>query len=485
MSQRSVLVVGAGVTGLCTAIFLARQGIPVEIWEASELPGGLLCPVPFAGTPCDLGSHRVHGDALPLLQAAAPSLPWAQRPRHGRLIFSDDGRDAQLAPRTPPFDQRPAAGWQARPRHVPYPLQLQGFLQGLGPRLSARFGVSFLRREASLRKFLRWEADRAVKAAHADDEHHDPGFEHFVRERVGHAAYEAFYQPYVEKVWGLPAQAISKTVAKKRVSTAQPMAVLRGALRATLKRHHDPAATFLYPPQGIGSLIDALCAEATTLGVRLHLGRRFDASAVDPPQRVVYTGHVGDLLPEDAADCFGHRGLYLIFLAFPTQTMGSVDTYYAPGRSLWFGRVSVPNHFAPGLIRGTQTLLCVEIPEGTWGSGQDFTQPDYLAELLRQLQWAGILTQPSLQPSAVAQRFLPRVYPLYQRGWLAHWRRELHGLARRSSVFPAGRQGLFLHCNIDHCVQIAKDVSQHLLRDGSSLDWIARCDAYLDVRVRD
>ena len=479
MNHEPILVVGAGVTGLCTAIFLARHGARVEIWEAESQPGGLLAPVSVQGVPCDLGSHRVHSEALPILRAAAPSLAWAHRPRSGRLIFGD----GPPARRTPPF---PAASDERRrsdTRHVPYPLRLHGFLRGLGPQVAARFFVSFLRREASLHKFQRWEADRStIGDEHATD---DPGFEQFVRERVGDAAYRAFYQPYVEKVWGLSAAEISKTVAKKRVSTAQPLSLLREAWRASLRRSPADAAPFLYPPQGIGALIQALCVEAEALGVRIVYGQRYAAAAGAAFSRVVYTGHLSDLVAPEAAPRLGHRGLYLLFLALPMPSLGPVDTYYSPGPGLWFGRVSVPSNFAPGLVPAGLSLLCVEIPEGTWGPQQDFTQPAYLAELLRQLRQAAILPAGTPSPIEVVQRFVPRVYPLYRRGWLGPFRRELAEIARHDRIFPAGRQGLYLHCNIDHCVQIAHDLAQHLLRGGSGRDWLARCDAYLDLRVRD
>ena len=481
MSHEPILVAGAGVTGLCAAIFLARHGQRVEIWEEAAQPGGLLVPVPFQGVPCDLGSHRVHGDALPILRAAAPTLQWTQRPRNGRLIFCD----GPPADRSPPFAAAPDRVPFGTSRHVPYPLRLHGFLHGLGPRVAVRFGWSFLRREASLRKFLRWERERRASSRSDVQSTDDPGFEHFVRERVGDAAYRAFYQPYVEKVWGLPAAAISKTVAKKRVSTAQPLSVLRDALRSSLAGRSASAASYLYPPQGIGALIDALHAEARGLGIVLRCGQRFSFEAARAFSRIVYTGHLRDLLRPQSTFSLDHRGLYLIFLAFPVPSLGSVDTFYVPGRSAWFGRVSLPNNFAPGLAVRDQSLLCVEIPEGTWGPAIDFTQPAYRDELFRQLGRAGIVPKGTPPATAVLQRFIPRVYPLYRRDWLAAWQRAVHDIAQRGHIFPVGRQGLFLHCNIDHCVQMAHDVSQHLLSDRSSQDWAAHSERYLDVRVRD
>src|SRR5262245_194817 len=101
---RRVLVIGAGISGLTAALMLARRGISVEIWEASEAPGGLLRPVEFRGVQCDLGSHRLHPEAFPVVGELTSDLHWLERPRRGRLVL--------------------------RGRQLGYPIQLTSFLRG-------------------------------------------------------------------------------------------------------------------------------------------------------------------------------------------------------------------------------------------------------------------------------------------------------------------------------------------------------------------
>ena len=47
--------------------------------------------------------------------------------------------------------------------------------------------------------------------------------------RVGGPAYEAFYRPYAEKVWGIDPTELSQTVAKKRLSTTAPWRLVASA----------------------------------------------------------------------------------------------------------------------------------------------------------------------------------------------------------------------------------------------------------------
>lgn len=451
-----VLVVGAGVTGLTTALFLRRAGYDVEVYEAAAQPGGMLTPMQFRGIACDLGSHRVHGESLPLLKRASPRVDWQTRPRRGALVLNQ--------------------------RHIGYPLRLSGFLRGLGPLQAARFGLDFLTRRSSLQKFESWEKDRAALDPHGAADA-DLGFERFVRERVGESAYQAFYRPYAEKVWGLPASELSTVVAKKRISTAHPLSVLVETAKRALGGK-KPSATFEYPRLGMGALIAALVLEAQAEGVTLHFNRRFAPEDRADPRfsRILYSGNIADLVP---AQALAHRGLYLIYLAFPVAPWTDVDTFYAPEGRYAFGRVSMPANFSPAMVlraAKNETVLCVEVPEGRWGQGRDFASDSTL--ICAQLMSAKILPR-GLKPVAAQQVYLPHVYPLYRRGWLASWTQAMRELARDGRIFPIGRQGLFLHCNIDHCVQIAADLCAHLVADGSAIDWAQRAEQYLDLRVRD
>lgn len=437
---RRALVIGGGVGGLSSAIELRRRGWEVRLWEAQEALGGMMRPFQFRGVRCDLGSHRLHASALeePLLRELAPELGLATRRRNGRIVLGG--------------------------RHIPYPLRLGGLLRGLGPRRAAAFcaGAAWERRP----RLDRWETDRTRPDAP------DEGFERFVVRRVGWAAYDGFYRPYAEKVWGIPPSGLSRTVAKKRVSTARPT-------RHLLKR---AAGTFLYPQRGMSRLVSSLAACAHAAGVDIDCGRSMrapsDATGSDV-DLVLHSGYLKAIAPETTLD---HLGLYLVFLALPTSRLGDVDTWYVPEGDYWFGRVSEVGNFSEQPGRAGETVICVEIPEGAWGREADFEER--LPELREQLERAGILPR-GLRPSQARQMYMPNVYPMYRRGWTDTWTRTLHDIAGTGRVMPVGRQGLFLHCNIDHCMRVSRAAAEHLERGGSVTDWPRVAASFLDLRVRD
>lgn len=445
----SVLVVGAGITGLSAALLLARRGVDVEVWEADEDPGGILQPVDFQGLACDRGSHRVHPESHPLLRELTSREDWEERPRNGKLVLNG--------------------------RHIPYPIDPVSFLRGLGFEAAFDMAIGWLTRPGVFERFKNWEEARQETPVE------DKGFEQFIVERVGESAYRRFYRPYVEKVWGADPDNISQSVAKQRVSTSKP-------LQSILKSIGFEDETFLYPRSGMAGLADTLVEQADEEGVEIEYGRYYDperdgtgeSAAPNGHDAVVYSGYLPDLVDDTELD---HRGLYLLHLAFPEEIVDdTIDTWYVPEPDYWFGRVSQPENFSPELARESRSILCVEIPEGRWGRGRDFM--DRLDEVTDQMAEADILEAPR-EPVDARQTYLPRVYPHYFRNWYDEWEDTLESVREMGDVYPVGRQGLFLHCNMDHCVSIAADAVDHLTGDQPNDGWFDRCDDYLDLRVRD
>lgn len=465
------VVAGAGISGLYAALLLARAGRRVRLLERAPRPGGLAGAETFRGIPCDLGSHRLHAAALeqPLFREIHERAPFLTRPRRGVLVLGD--------------------------RRVPYPPGALSMLRALGPGAAAAMGLGLLVERGRRAAFARWEHDRAISVGGAGaDAVEDIGFERFVRDRVGTAAYRSFYAPYAEKVWGVPPAELSQTVAKKRISTTSPLQLFAGRRCARSARDGkagtpDDPTRFVYPSGGTSSIIAFLEARLDELGVRVECGSAFLPRLSDEPRDprapreaapVLFAGDLADLVPDSPLE---HRGLYLVYLAFPIARLGAPETYYCPDPRFWFGRVSELQNYAPDLRCPGETVVCVEIPEGAWGRGLDFASGRRLQTLLDQLTRAGI-TPRGVTPIEVTQRFVPKVYPLYRRGWLDDWRRTLRRAAALG-VLPFGRQALFLHCNLDHCAAIAADAVAHVEAGRSPEAWVIEAERYLDLRVRD
>jgi NAD(P)-binding Rossmann-like domain len=451
-----ILIVGAGISGLSAALMLARSGKRVRIIERSVRPGGLAASELFRGIPCDIGSHRLHRGALdgPIFREIHARHPFLTRSRRGVLLFGG--------------------------LRVAYPPSAMAMLSALGPSTSLSLGFGFLGPSRRGRAFVQWEQHR-VPSNEADD----VGFEKFVIDRVGEPAYRVFYEPYARKVWGIDPALLSQTVAKKRFSASKPWALLQSTLGRVLaklegsSKSHEALDQFVYPAGGISSIIGYLERELSTWGISIECGVPFDVTkAREGP--ALFAGDLKDLVPTKLE----HRGIYLVYLALPMARAGEHETYYSPDPRYWFGRVSELQHYSPELSHPNETILCVEIPEGAWGQGLDFAGGPLFQTLLVQLQDAGIVPR-GMVPIERRQLFVPQVYPLYRRGFRVEWRETMRRVVELGGIFPFGRQALFLHCNLDHCVDIAVSMVDHILAGGNARSWVDVAEAYLDLRVRD
>lgn len=452
-ASSSFVVVGAGVSGLYAALLLARAGKRVRVVERRQRAGGLASAEYFRGVPCDLGSHRLHPAALerPLFREIHSQCALLSRPRRGLLLVGG--------------------------ARVPYPPSALSMARALGPAASAALALGLLRRRSRRAALASWEIDRR-----APDDSSDVGFERFVTDRVGGRAYDVFYKPYAEKVWGLHPAELSQTVAKKRISSTRPLALFRSAVGRLASwlggEREEGGDRYLYPAGGTSTIVAWLEARLVELGVRVELGAEWRVAHKNG-ETVLHSGDLADVVKTELE----HRGLYLIYLALPAERLSRVETYYSPDSRYWFGRVCEIGNYSPQLRRSGESVLCVEIPEGVWGPGQDFAGARR-DELLAQLVDAGIVPH-GMAPIEARQLFVPSVYPLYRRGWQPRWNDAMARVADVGGVYPFGRQGLFLHVNLDHCADIASAVVEHVLAGGCPRTWIEHARRFVELRVRD
>ncbi|HOJ59312.1 MAG TPA: FAD-dependent oxidoreductase [bacterium] len=470
MNERAInlVILGAGIAGLATAWKLLREqpGRAVILIERDAQPGGLAKTIAWKGYNLDLGPHRFHTEIPEVKQFI-------------KTFCQERMITVQRASRM-----------FLNGRYIPYPIQVLPALRALGLTSTLSFTASalsvlFRRNQAQARSY-----------------------EEYVIGYYGKPLYRRIFQPFAEKVWGIPASRINAETARVRLRGENIWHALRDSLLSSGETY---VAEFLYPPNGIGEISRKFAGEIEAMGGLIHYNHEVTAvglgnSGVEyveaqgpeglrhfPCEAVVSTiplPALAELMhpapsPEirHAAESLRFRALVLLYLLYP-EDLSIPDTWlYYPEKHVPFSRISVPGNFNPHGERDGRTCLCVEFPcaldSETWKAA-----PLDLARRVDEVLLASRLVA-TRASDALAVR-IREGYPLYEIGYEQHRRDLLSFLRSLKNLLTAGRQGLFRHNNLDQSIQMGILAAEEILRArGDFYSWYDHVDRFNQYRIVD
>lgn len=440
----SVLVAGAGPTGLIASRALADRGHDVLLIDQAPAVGGMSSSFEIGGQSVDFGSHRLHGRADPKLLGELRELLGEDLQRRDR-----NGRIRLLG------------------RWVAFPLQFRDLLNGLPRWFAVRAAL-----DAALSPFR-----RAKGTNFAQD----------VRAGLGPTVFDAFYAPYAKKLWGLPAEEIDASMAKRRVSAGGPLDILRRLVSV----RSEEGKSFYYPRLGYGQIIDAIADSATRSGVEICLSTRLDAlTCTEDGVDAVFCGpngfetrrfstcvstvavqHLVDAampaVPSEVADAasrLDHRGMLLVYLVIPRPQYTPFDAHYFPGQDILVARLSEPKNYRDGDDPAESTVLCAEIPCDEGGDLWRMNSESLGGLVSRQLVEQGL---PVTGHVATEVRRLPCVYPKYRHGYQDDLDCIEAWVDEQPRLVTVGRLGLFVPDNLHHVIEMGNAVARVVNSDGN------------------
>lgn len=423
-------MLGAGPAGLGAAYRAARAGRRVIVVERSDRVGGAAGSFEVAGVRVDYGSHRLHPSTEPAIATELQRLldgDLQRRVRRGRI---------RLGGRWVAFPLRPADA-------------------------ARNLGTSFLA-GASRDAALSW-----MRRPHADT------FAEHLRAGLGPTVCERFYFPYARKLWGLEPSELSAEQARRRVSADRAGKLVRRLLRP---RSGD-GQVFFYPRRGYGQLSERLAEAAVEAGAELRLrapvervalheggvtvtagGRQVPGSLVWSTIPVTALASLVEPAPPEAvaaaAGNLEHRSLLLVYLVVAGDRYTRFDAHYLPDASIPVSRISEPKNYrdGAGVDPDDRTVLCAEVPCARGGeiwSLDDAAAADLVLQALRACDL------PAPRVLGVEVRRVAQAYPIYRRGFEAHFDALDGWLRTLPRLLSFGRQGLFVHDNTHHALAMA------------------------------
>jgi protoporphyrinogen oxidase len=467
--MKKIVILGAGITGLAAADrLLELGGAAVTVIDAHPYVGGLAATMRFGGVAGDLGPHRLYTELPEARQV------WT-RLLGDRLIRVRRKSRMLLAGR-----------W------IDYPLRSLQLLRVLG------FGRTFhIATSLAMAKALSPLRGRPAN------------FEQAMRRAFGAAAYRIAFESYTRKVWRTDPAELSAEIARLRLPDQGLVAAAARLLRR--RSGGGPLRQFEYVRGGIGGLADALAERVkkahgrvllNSRVVAIHFGQT-GATAVDIEQNGRRSGvdsdlvistlpvpTVGALLPggtietRTALGGLEYLSLVLVYVILRRQHVGADHWLYFPDEMPSITRASEPKNFDATMAPPDRTCLCCEMTcrqnEPLWATSDETTAGRVVSEMSR----IGLF-----RPDEILDAFVMREpwgYPIYMRDFEKSLEVLWAWFARIPNLIAVGRQGLYNHNNIDHCIVMGRRAAETAAQSPyPARDWHATLDQFSGFRIVD
>ena len=465
----SVVIIGAGPAGLTAAFELMKQGHTSTVIEADDIVGGISRSVERDGYRFDIGGHRFF-TKVPEVEALwheiLPDEDFLLRPRMSRIYYKG--------------------------KYYDYPIKPVNALLNLGPIEAVRCVMSYL----------------VVKVRPPKTQ---DTLEDYIVANYGRRLFDHFFKTYNEKVWGVPASAISADWGAQRIKGMSIFDAVWEPIRAKFAGRRKGSAQvtslieeFQYPKYGPGMMWEVCTEKVEAAGTEVLMETRVErithadgrantvfATAKDgtalefPADEVISSMPFPQLLrsmdPQPpasvlaAADDLGFRDFLTVALVVP-EAAGFPDNWiYIHSPDVRVGRIQNFGSWSPYLVKDGNTCLGLEyfVFEGDdlWTSSDE----DLIERGKRELAILGLVDPAQVEKGYVVRQ--PKAYPVYDdvytekvavlNDWIG---------ANTPNVHPVGRNGMHKYNNQDHSMLTAMLTVENILGKGPHDIWTVNVD---------
>ncbi len=461
LREKPTLIIGAGPAGLTAGYLLAKQGLPVIVFEAEDQVGGIakteVRDGPGGEYRFDLGGHRFFTKVKEVddLWHEIMREEFLKRPRMSRIYWNK--------------------------KFLDYPLRGPDVIKKLGPVELTRAFLSYL-----------WAQ---IKPKGREDT-----FEQWVSNRFGKRLFNLFFKSYTEKVWGVPTSEIRAEWAAQRIKGLSFFSAAKAAFFGNKGNIKTLIGEFHYPRFGPGQMWETMTEDIRSLGgqvlmntpveklevvdgrlTRLHAGgKEYEANHVisSLPLRNVVGMAEPHPKPEVVAAAKGlrYRDFLTVSLVLDGEDLFPDNWIYIHEPDVEVGRIQNFRSWSPWMVPD-DTKACVGLEYFCFAGDHLWeTDDDALVELgMRELEQLGLAKRDALEFGFATR--VPKAYPMYDmdyadritaiRGWL-------DGIENLQQV---GRNGLHRYNNSDHSMLTAMRAVDNLVK-GTEYDiWAVNAES--------
>src|SRR3989339_133322 len=441
-NNKNALILGAGLTGLRTALYLINSGFNVTIIEKTDKVGGVCASFKYKD-----------------FKSLVPNYLTIKKKNSIRLLG----------------------------QYFDFPVKLSQLLMRIPLSKAFNIFIDFVKSNLSRNEIKNYE-DYFVK-----------GF--------GRTGYNTIFKGFAEKVWGNP-QKLSKELAIKR----SPVGNIFDVLKSMLIKNKDVSAEFFYYPKiGYGEIGENIAKQITKKGGKILFnsyakkinlkednveslevsikGKIKKLKADVLVSSIPITDLPGLLFPKtpnnilDSASKLKFRSMIISYVFLKKEKALNDNWIFFPEREFFFNRVAELKSFSPFVSPKDRTVLTAEITCDYNDEIYNLPEEKIKEKVLKDLEKANLIKKDEVIDFIT--RKAGRVYPVYSLDSKENLNKVLDFLDKIGNIYTTGRPGLFNYNNADHCLDMAKVVSDIIIKQKPRSEWKKARDYFDSYRIVD
>jgi len=456
--SKKVAVIGAGPAGMTAAYQLAKEGVSVDVYEASDSIGGMSKSIKLWNQTVDIGPHRFFSDDT----------------RVNKIWLEVVGRDYRMVNRlTRIYYKR---------KFFYYPVKMFNALSNLGIFEASRAVLSFAKERIAPTKDL-------------------GTFETWVTRRFGKRLYEIFFRDYTEKLWGIKCTDLDSDFAAQRIKKLSLWEAIKNAMfKDKSKKHKTLVDVFAYPIGGTGMIYNRMAdlvrskggnvflktpiekvitKDNTATGIQLADGsvRNYDTIVSSMPLTLMVS-RLPDVPQSIIDNCrkLKYRNTIIVYLNIKATGLFPDNWIYVNSGDLQTGRITNFRNWVPQLYGDeNSTILALEY----WCYDEDKIWKDEentLVELAKkEIRQTGLVKE-GVEITGGSVYRIPRCYPVYSTGYKENLKEVEDYLRTVQSLIPIGRYGAFKYNNQDHSILMGILAAENITKNAGHDLWVINTD---------
>lgn len=456
-SIKKIAIIGAGPAGLTAAYELAKAGLVVEVFEASDAVGGMAKTILLWDQLVDLGPHRF----------------FSSDTRVNKLWLEIIGKRYSMVNRLTRI--------YYKKKFFDYPLKAFNALTRLGILQSILCIFSYIKYRFNPIK-------------------NESTFEAWVTNRFGRRLYLIFFKSYSEKLWGISCKELDADFAAQRIKKLSLFEAIKTAIfKSGRSKHKTLVDEFAYPNLGAGQIYNEMASKIEKMGGKIYFNspvisvktrinetlpclkfkngieKSFDHIISSMPITLLVNQMKAPPLIKQHVKQLKFRNTLLVYLQVKNNNPFPDQWIYVHSDDLLTGRITNFKNWVPSIVKGKkETILCLEY----WCYDEDdlwLKSPQELIYLAtEEIYKTNLIPKNSVLNGHVIR--VPKCYPVYSRGYQKHLKPVENFLSKKRGLSVIGRYGAFKYNNQDHSILMGILAAENITKNTQHDLWSINTD---------